>query len=231
MTTATRTVPGMGLWRLPGVYHPQGDTVLLGRALRAEDLRPGADVLDIGTGSGALAVLAARMGARVTATDVSWRAVLTTKANAVRHGQRIRVRHTDLAARLGSRDGFDLVVTNPPYVPAPAGRPPARGASRAWDAGHDGRLVVDRVLAHAPRLLRPGGVLLMVHSGMCGAETTVRKLAGTGMSAEVAERALVPYGPVLTGRLAWLQARGLASQQGGGAQPIEELVVIRAERR
>jgi len=231
MTTATRARPRAGLWRLPGVYVPQGDTLLLGRALRSEDIRPGAEVLDIGTGSGALALLAARMGATVTATDVSWRAVLTAKANAFRHGRHIRVRHGDLAGPLSDGSRFDLVVTNPPYVPAPAARPPSRGAARAWDAGHDGRLVLDRVLAHAPRLLRPGGVLLMVHSTMCGVDVSLDILAAAGMTAEVTQRALTPYGPVLTGRLPWLRATGLASGCHGGERPIEELAVVRAERR
>lgn len=230
MTTATRARPPAGLWRLPGVYTPQVDTFLLGRALRSEDLRPGAEVLDIGTGSGALALLAARMGAIVTATDVSWRAVLAAKANAVRQGQRIRVQRSDLAGRIAAGSRFDLVVTNPPYVPAPAKRPPAWGAARAWDAGHDGREVVDRVLAHAPRLLRPGGVLLLVHSKMCGVDATLDRLTAAGMTAEVNRRALVPYGPVLTRRLPWLRAAGLVPLRPVGTRPIEELVVIRAER-
>ncbi|HCA84481.1 MAG TPA: methyltransferase, partial [Streptomyces sp.] len=55
--------------RPPGVYAPQDDTSLLSAALREEPLVPGARVLDLGTGTGALAVAAARRGARVTAVD------------------------------------------------------------------------------------------------------------------------------------------------------------------
>ncbi|BBA95556.1 putative methyltransferase [Actinacidiphila reveromycinica] len=227
MATETVSLPHRrprALWTLPGVYAPQADTRLLGRALRAERPLDGADVLDIGTGSGALAVLAARMGARVAATDVSWRAVLTARANAARQRQRVRVRRGDLAGERGGRT-FDVVVTNPPYVPAPHA-PPSGGAARAWDAGHDGRHVVDRLCADAPALLRPTGVLLMVHSGLCGVEASLRRLRAGGLAAEVVARDHVPFGPVLHRRLPWLRARGLV----GPADEYEELVVIRAER-
>ncbi|WP_327287203.1 HemK2/MTQ2 family protein methyltransferase [Streptomyces sp. NBC_01198] len=212
-------------WTLPGVYAPQADTRLLGRVLRQEGELAGADVLEIGTGSGALAVLAARMGARVAATDISWRAVMTARLNAARQRQRVRVRRGDLAGP-GNGRTYDLVITNPPYVPAPQALPPVGGRARAWDAGHDGRHVVDRICAHTPALLRPAGVLLMVHSGLCGVETTLGQLRRAGLTAEVAARARVPFGPVMGGRLAWLREQGLV----GPAEEHEELVVIRAAR-
>ncbi|KOG85325.1 methyltransferase, partial [Streptomyces varsoviensis] len=160
-----------GLWTLPGVYAPQADTRLLARALRGESLTAGMEVLDIGTGSGALAVLAARLGARVAAMDVSRRAVLTARINALRAGRparaRVRVRRGDLSQPWDGRT-FDMLLSNPPYVPAPFDEPPARGPARSWEGGRNGRRLVDALTARAPAALRPGGVLLMVHSGLCG---------------------------------------------------------------
>ncbi|MFE2378917.1 HemK2/MTQ2 family protein methyltransferase [Streptomyces sp. NPDC059398] len=201
------------------------DTCLLARALRAEGVTAGMNVLDVCTGGGALALLAARMGAEVSAVDISRRAVATARVNALRGGHRIRVRRGDLSVPWDRT--FDVVVCNPPYVPADRALPPVRGRVRAWDAGHDGRHVLDRVCAHAPSLLGPRGVLLMVHSGLCGAPATLRQLTQAGLRCSVIDRADVPFGPVLTARLPWLRAQGLI----GPADDTEELVVIRAERR
>ncbi|MFH9613491.1 HemK2/MTQ2 family protein methyltransferase [Streptomyces pratensis] len=227
MTTAAVRPAGLGnLWTLPGVYAPQADTFLLAEALRAEGIAKGTDLLDVCTGSGALAVLAARMGARVSATDISRRAVTAARLNAARAGQRVRVLHGDLTGPI-TDERFDVVVSNPPYVPTPPGRHPRKHRSSvAWDAGRSGRQALDRICAHARDMLHPQGVLLIVHSALCGVDETLRRLAEAGMHGSVTHQACVPFGPVITDRLPWLRAQGLLRPD----EDTEELVVIRARR-
>ncbi|MER0443807.1 HemK2/MTQ2 family protein methyltransferase [Streptomyces sp. Edi4] len=215
----------MNLIALPGVYAPQDDTDLLADALHDEAVPPGAEVLDICTGTGALALAAARLGARVTAVDISWRAVISTRLNARLAGLPVRVVRGNLLAPLAGRS-FDLILSNPPYVPALSPTVPERGAARAWDAGHDGRLLLSRICREAPPLLRPGGVLLIVHSALSDAQATVVELRAQGLKAAVADRRFIPFGPVLHSRRAWLAEQGLIDDD----ETMEELVVIRAER-
>ncbi|MEV6568548.1 HemK2/MTQ2 family protein methyltransferase [Streptomyces kronopolitis] len=219
-TARPRTQPFV---TLPGVYGPQDDTRLLLRALYREGVRAGTELLDLGSGSGAVAVGAARRGARVTAVDISWRAVLATRINAWLSREHVLVRRGDLTAAVRGRS-FDMLVSNPPYVPAPGDRSP-HGAARAWDAGRDGRLLIDRICDAAPRALRPRGVLLMVQSGLCGTEDTLERLSCAGLRATVSDRALIPFGPVLRARLPWLRRHRLLDEH----QDNEELVIIRAE--
>lgn len=214
----------MLLFRAPAVYPAQGDTWLLADALRAEGFAPGARVLDLCAGSGALAVAAARLGADVTAVDISRRALASTWCNARLRGLAVRVRRGDLLAAVGD-ERFDVIVANPPYVPSPAPSPPRWGAARAWDAGVDGRAVLDRLCAAAPAHLRPGGVVLVVFSTLCGVEPILARLAQAGLDAAVVARKVEPFGPVMWGRVGWLEERGLI----GSEQEAEELVVVRAQ--
>lgn len=209
---------------LPGVYAPQEDTALLAGALAEEPLPPGADVLDVGTGSGALAVEAARRGTRVTAVDVSWRAVCTARLNARLAGVQVSIRRGNLFGPVQDRL-FDLILANPPYVPAPIGVRLPRGPARAWDAGRDGRFVLDRICREAPALLRPGGVLLLVHSALSDPGRTLDHLRTAGLKASVTRRRRIAFGPVLRSREGWLREHGLLSP----VEEKEELVVVRAE--
>ncbi|MER5753863.1 HemK2/MTQ2 family protein methyltransferase [Streptomyces sp. NPDC002088] len=210
---------------LPGVYTPQDDTDLLIRYLHHEPLPSQAEVLDVGTGTGAVAMAAARLGARVTAVDISWRAALNAKVNAVLARLPLRVRRGDLLAPV-SEQSFDLILANPPYVPAPAASCPRRGPTRAWDAGRDGRLVLDRICRHAPLLLRPGGVLLLVQSALSRPEESLRQLQAVGLRAGIVEHHYIAFGPVLRSRSGWLRSCGLVE----GSDEREELVIIRAVR-
>ncbi|WP_309501141.1 methyltransferase [Saccharopolyspora gloriosae] len=126
----------------PGVYRPQGDTRLLEDVLRQVEVHAGSRVLDVGTGTGALAVAAARAGAgSVTAIDVSSRAVLAARFNARIRGLPVRVRRIASLDVLAARR-FDLVVSNPPYVPSAEAVPlvagplapgtPGMTAARCW---------------------------------------------------------------------------------------------------
>lgn len=215
----------MLLLRSPTVYRPQGDTWFLADALGREALTPATTVLDLCTGSGALAVAAARRGAgHVTAVDISRRAVFATWLNTRCRGLDVRVLRGDLLEPVaGVR--FDVILSNPPYVPAADDRLPTGGAARCWDAGVDGRAVLDRICAEAPSHLNPGGVMLLVSSSVCDEELTVAQLQRAGLRAEVVGRAVEPFGPVMTSRAQLLEERGLISP----GQRSEELVVVRAE--
>lgn len=212
----------MRLVTLPGVFRPHSDSLLLAEHLR-EAVEPGASVADVCTGSGLLAVTAACAGAgSVTAVDVSRRAVLTARVNARLNHVSVRARRGDLFAPLeGER--FDLIVSNPPYVPAADDALPARGRARAWDAGRDGRIMLDRICAQVPARLEPGGSVLIVHSSVCDADRTLELLAEGGLAAEIVLRARGPLGRLLRERRTALEQRGLLPP---GACD-EELVVIR----
>jgi release factor glutamine methyltransferase len=207
----------------PGVFRPISDTWLLADALDREALPPGARVLDLCSGSGALAVRAALRGPReVTAVDVSRRAVATIRLNAALNGVRVRARRGDLLAAVpGER--FDAIVSNPPYVPAPRDDLPARGPARAWDAGRDGRALLDRICAQAPERLLPGGVLLLVHSSLLGYERTAELLAAGGLEVDIAAREHGPLGPLMNGRRRFLEAQGLLAP----GQDDEDVLVVR----
>jgi release factor glutamine methyltransferase len=211
-------------WTLPGVYGPQEDSRFLASALRREDLR-GARVLDLCTGTGFLAATAARAGAsEVVAVDVSRRAALTARLNLWRNGVHGKVRRGDLL-RAAPPGTYDVIVSNPPYVPAEDEDVPTRGAARAWDAGTDGRAVIDRICAEAPGRLRPGGRILVVHSHVADVDRTVDMLREQGLDAGVSMRRELAFGPVMRRRADFLRRRSLIDH----GDRSEELVVVRAE--
>jgi release factor glutamine methyltransferase len=203
---------------------------MLADVLTAQAGLEGADVLELGTGSGAIAIAAARGGAAsVTAVDVSRRALLCAWLNARLNGARVEARHGDLFAPVRDRR-FDFVVSNPPYLPSPdpqAGRRlPKRGPARAWEGGGDGRSILERICAQVGYHLRPGGTLLLMQSSVTGLTRTLDVLESAGLHADVVARRRGPLGPLLSARAAALRARGLL-----GPANEEELYVVRGRRR
>jgi release factor glutamine methyltransferase len=158
----------------PEVLAPRPETEIvveealacLVRAGRDDDGRP--SLVDVGTGSGCLAVCLATEFpvVRVIATDISPAAISIATRNARRHGVGDRVEFRQTSLLDGVAGPAALIVSNPPYIPSDdiSGLPPE---VRVWeplqalDGGPDGLDVVRALLADAPRVLAPGGWLIM----------------------------------------------------------------------
>ena len=196
----------MRLLTVPGVFRPRSDSRMLAARV-AERAQPGISFLDPFTGSGILAIAAAEAGAAATAIDISRRAVACTWLNARLNGTRVRALRGDLLSPVAG-ERFDLIAANPPYVPALGGAQ-AHGAARAWDAGVDGRALIDRLCLTGAQHLAPGGRLLLAHSSVCDPEATVAMLSSSGLEVAVLERERGPLGPLMAERAALLERRSL----------------------
>ena len=220
-----------GLIALEGVYAPQEDSQFLIDVMEKTGLARGRRVADLCAGTGVVGIAAGEQGAvQVTAFDVCQRSVRCARMNASSAGVDVDV-HLGSWARAAEFGPFDLVVCNPPYVPHDPDAPCAPissdvGSARAWDAGRDGRLVLDPLCAAVPDLLAPGGNFLLVQSEFAVPRQTLAALAEAGLDAEVVAYQWIPFGPVLESRAAWLEDTGRLEP----GRREEELVVIRAQR-
>ncbi|MCV7050627.1 methyltransferase [Mycobacterium heidelbergense] len=227
----TTTYPEPAISVAHNVYQPQEDSRLLVDAMHHTALIAGRRVLDLCTGSGFVAIAAAEMGcASVAAYDICPHAVRCSRGNAALAGVEVDVRE---GSWMGALDWapFDVVVANPPYVPTPPGDAaelicPSAGPSWAWNAGPDGRLILDPLCNSASNLVRDGGSLLLVHSAIAGVEQSLDRLRSAGMVASVVAAKWIPFGPVMSARAKWLEDTGRIPR----GRREEELVVIRADK-
>jgi release factor glutamine methyltransferase len=157
-------------------------------------------------------------GAKVTAVDVSHRAVVNTALNARLNGVSVKAVRGDLDGPV-AEERFDLIVSNPPYVPAATERLPTRGPERAWAAGRDGRALIDRICRVAPAHLDAGGRVLLVHSSLCGTDLTLAALGRAGLEGEIAASERGPLGPLMAAQ---------AERLGGASE--EHVVVVDGRR-
>lgn len=129
------------------MYPPGEDSYLL---LQAVEVNPGERFLEVGTGSGLVALHVARV-VRAVATDANPAAVRLARRNATSNGLTLEVLRCDLMSAL--RGPFDVIAFNPPYL---AGSP-TDDLDRAWLGGDAGSEVALRFLADLPRVLAPRG--------------------------------------------------------------------------
>lgn len=168
--TGTKEFWSMPFEVTPSVLVPRPETEVLVEKVLELARRGEESILDIGTGSGCIAIALAKElpRARILAVDISERALRVARRNAERHKvRRIEFRRSDLFSALrGTGARFDFIVSNPPYV-----------SRREWDAlsddvrrfeprralvaGESGLEVIARLVRRAGSFLRPGGYLVL----------------------------------------------------------------------
>lgn len=177
---------GLPLWVDPSVLVPRPDTetvVEVALSSRVDRVAP-CRVLDLCTGSGAIAIAVAKelSSAQVIATELSPQAAALARRNAERNAvaDRVDVRHGDLWQPVAG-EVFDLIVANPPYI-ATSTIPSLAAEVRcepqlALDGGSDGLAFYDRICAAALDYLHPGGALIVEHGFDQAAEVQRRFVA------------------------------------------------------
>lgn len=198
---------GMEFALSPATLVPRPDSeTLVEAALAARPERdPVRRVLDLGTGTGCLlaALLAEYPSARGVGVDRSPEAAATARANLARLGDRALVIVGDWGTALAG--GFDLVVANPPYIPAGeidalAPEVAAHEPRAALAGGADGLAAYRAILADLPRLLAPGGLtILELGIGQAEAVQALAAAAGLETVALRADLAGIPRALVLRG--------------------------------
>lgn len=142
----------------PKVYEPREDSFLLARNLIA---RKGNFVLDVGTGTGLIAIVAAKLGCKVIATDINRYALKIAYENAKMNGveEMIEFRKSNLFENI--REKFDLIVFNPPYLPFKA----KTILEKSINAGKNCELI-HNFLLEAPSYLKKNGKIQLVVSSL-----------------------------------------------------------------
>ncbi len=172
----------------PDVLIPRPETELLVETVLRRR-RSAKSIIDVGTGSGAIAVtLALELGRNVIATDVSEAALAMAERNAFSLEARVQFVAADLLSTIADQS-FDVVVSNPPYVSS-KDRDTLQREVRDWEphqalfAGTSGLDIYERLIPEAWRVLRPGG-LLAIELGI-GQASAIAKLVENWHNVEIA---------------------------------------------
>lgn len=201
----------------PGVFIPRPETEALLEWALSQDLPPAPVIIDVCTGSGALAVALATMlpVATITGVDADPTALGYARRNAApTNAGMVQGDVTDDGLLAGLAGTVDLVVSNPPYVPLGAELDPevaVHDPAHAVFGGADGMAVIVPLVARAAGWLKSGGLLAVEHDDATSAQT-VQTISATGVFEDV-----TPHRD-LTGRPRFVTARRLPRQAEGERQ-------------
>lgn len=171
---------GLDIKLHPQVYEPAEDTFLLAENLAVEK---NSTALDVGTGTGLIALQMARKARYVLGVDINPIAVELARENARMNGIRnVEFRLSDLFENVSGK--FDVVTFNAPYLPGE----PEEPIDLALVGGETGREVLDRFIDEVQDYLKPGGIVQIVQSSITGVEETLERLEKAGLTAVIAAK-------------------------------------------
>jgi release factor glutamine methyltransferase len=216
------------LFRVPdGVQPPKAGSRFFCRHVI---VRPGDRVLELGAGLGLAAVVAARAGATVVATDVVPAAVDAVRMNAALNGVGVDARLGDCYAPVAG-ERFDLVCSNPPQMPTPPGADRADAVAAADNGGGDGWSLLDRIIAGAPAHLRPRGRLVFTIFGFLGRKGALEKVEAAGLEPAVLGSEIQAFPRLGYERLAHLRAMDREGTLPAGRPATVERLAIEGRLR
>ena len=164
------------------VYIPAEDSYLLADNL---EIKEGQSVLEIGTGTGIVAMYASRLTDKITVTDINFDACELARKNFEDNNiENIEILFGNLFEPVKNRK-FDVILFNTPYLPTEDGDVIDDTLNYAFDGGLNGRKVIDLFLNEVGNHLNDGGIVQLIQSSLSGNEETLEKLDKLGFISEI----------------------------------------------
>ena len=165
------------------VYIPAEDSYLLADNLQ---IKNGQSVLEIGTGSGIVAMYASKLTDNITVTDINFDACELARKNFEENSiENIEILFGNLFEPVKNRK-FDVILFNTPYLPTEDGEVLEDTINYAFDGGLNGRKVIDVFLNEVPNHLNEGGIVQLIQSSLSDNEKTLDVLDELGFICEIA---------------------------------------------
>ena len=165
------------------VYVPSDDTFLLAENLEIDSSD---SVLEIGTGTGLVALYAYKLSKDVTVSDINYDALELAESNFKRNGADIELVFGNLFESFKDRK-FDVILFNTPYLPTSDEDILEGDLNYAFDGGEDGRKVIDLFLDEVKNHLNSNGKVQMIQSSLSDNDKTLNKLEKNGFICEISK--------------------------------------------